>query len=57
VGESNWLAAMAATDLKRNARFAQKLSDLQNSDPIVDWSGVNERDGQKRRVAKWLSEL
>jgi hypothetical protein len=48
---------MGATDSQRNAKFARKVADLRKTDATVDWSGIEERDGQKRRVAKWLSEL
>jgi hypothetical protein len=55
--DPNWVAAMGATDSQRNAKFARKVADLRKTDATVDWSGIEERDGQKRRVAKWLSEL
>jgi hypothetical protein len=56
-GDPNWVAAMGATDLGRNAKFAQKVAELQQTDAAVDWSGVEDRDGQRRRVARWLSEI
>jgi hypothetical protein len=36
--------------------FAHKVAGLRKSDPLVDWSGIDEHGGQKRRIIKWVSE-
>jgi hypothetical protein len=55
--DSNWAAAMGSTDAQRNAKFSQKVADLRKTDANVDWSGIEERIGQKRHIARWLSKM
>jgi hypothetical protein len=30
---------------------------MRETEPRIDWAGVTERDGDRRRIAKWVSEL
>jgi hypothetical protein len=53
----NWVAATGLMDLGRTTKFSAKVAALRKSTPIIDWSTVSERQGDKRRVAKWLSEV
>jgi hypothetical protein len=55
--DPNWIAAAGIMDLSGNGRFSSKVADLQKSDPIVDWSAAAERRGDRRRIARWLSEV
>jgi hypothetical protein len=50
------MAAAGFMDLARNERFVTKVAALRKSTPVVDWTEVSERKGERRRVAKWLSE-
>jgi hypothetical protein len=52
----NWVAIMEPTGVQCNDRFAHKVAGLRKSDPLVDWSGMDEHGGQKRRIIKWVSE-
>jgi len=52
----NWVAIMEPTGVQCNDRFAHKVAGLRKSDPLVDWSGIDEHGGQKRRIIKWVSE-
>ena len=53
----NWEANAGPMELAQTDRFMTKVAALQKSDPDVDWSAVSERIGERRRVAKWLSEV
>jgi hypothetical protein len=52
----NWVAIMGPTGVQCNDRFAHKVAGLRKGDPLVDWSGIDEHGGQKRRIIKWVSE-
>jgi hypothetical protein len=56
-GEPNWLASVGVMDPKRLEIFNLKIVALRQSDPLVNWRGVMEREGSHRRIAKWFSEL
>jgi len=56
-GGLNWDATTGAMDLNKTQTFSEKVAALRKSDPIVDWSAVTEKDGNRRRVAKWSSEV
>jgi hypothetical protein len=50
------MAAAGFMDLARNEKFVTKVTALRKSTPVVDWTAVSERTGERRRVAKWLSD-
>ena len=52
----NWVAAAGTMDPMRADKFAVKVAELRNTDPIVDWGPTSESAGEVRRVAKFLSE-
>jgi len=52
----NWIAAAGPMDAQRTGMFTAKIAALRISDPLVDWSACEQMDGERRRVAKWLSE-
>jgi hypothetical protein len=37
-------------------RFSDKVAELMNTDPNVDWGDVDQGPGEFRRVVKFLSE-
>jgi hypothetical protein len=39
------------------ARYVRALARLRGQHPRIDWSGVTEFDGERRRIARWLSEV
>lgn len=56
-GSPNWIAGAPFTDPDRVTRFQEKVAQLRNSDPEVDWNDVTESAGNSRRIARWLSEV
>jgi hypothetical protein len=53
----NWIAGIGVVPLDVLSRYNEKHGALRESDPQVDWSGVAERVGERRRIARWLSEV
>ena len=53
----NWAATAGFMDLVRNEKFITKVTALRKTNPDVDWSAAAQWTGERRRVAKWLSEI
>ena len=53
----NWVAIMGTTGVQCNDRFEHKLAGLRKSDPIVDWSGIDEHGAQRWRIVRWVSDI
>jgi hypothetical protein len=56
-GHQNWVAGARAMGHERTMAFSAKVASLAKSDPIIDWSSVTDRDGEHRRIARYLSEV
>jgi hypothetical protein len=37
-------------------QFSEKVAELMNTDPNVDWGDMDQGPGESRRVVKFLSE-
>jgi hypothetical protein len=55
--EPNWIAGIGLTEQDALARYNAKFHELREGCPCVDWSGVQARIGERRRLTKWASEL
>jgi hypothetical protein len=55
--DMNWAAIMGERGVQCNDRFEHKVAGLRKSDPIVDWSGIEEHGGQKWRIVRWVSNI
>ena len=55
--DPNWVAASGIMDATKIQRFTQKISELRKSDPQIDWTKIQIRVGNNRRIAHWLSEV
>jgi hypothetical protein len=49
--QPNWVAAAGIMESALTDKFSQKVAELRNTDPLVDWSGVNSRPEARRVVA------
>jgi hypothetical protein len=52
----NWVAAAGIMEPALAVKFSEKVAELMNTDPNVDWSEMNQGPGEARRVVKFLSE-
>jgi hypothetical protein len=58
--QPNWVADAGIMDSALTDKFSQKVAELRNTDPFVDWSGVKrgpERSSPRRKVlvqVPWL---
>jgi hypothetical protein len=55
--EPNWVAACGTMEAQKLKRYNEKLAQLRESDPVIDWSDEKIMVVGRRRVAHWLSEV
>ena len=51
--EPNWVAAASAMEAALIHKFSEKVAELRNTDPLVDWEGVKRRHPESHRVVKF----
>ena len=56
-GDPNWVASAGVMTLVQVERFHTKVAALRKQNAVVDWSGVSERFGQQRTLARWLTDV
>jgi hypothetical protein len=52
----NWIAIRGDLSDAERERFDKKVIQLRQTDPQVDWSGVNARDEDSRRVILYIDQ-
>ena len=52
----NWVAAAGIMEAALTVKFSDKVAELRNTDPNVDWGEMDQGPGEFRRVVKFLSE-
>jgi hypothetical protein len=52
----NWVAAAGIMKAAFTVKFSEKVAELMNTDPNVDWGEMDQGPGEFRRVVKFLSE-
>jgi hypothetical protein len=54
----NWVAAAAVMEAALTVKFSDKVAELMNTDPNVDWGEPEDQGpGEPRRVVTFFSEL
>jgi hypothetical protein len=54
--EPNWVAAASVMEAALTVKFSDKVAELMNADPNVDWDDMDQGPGEFRRVVTFLSE-
>jgi hypothetical protein len=52
----NWVAAAGIMEPSLTVRFSDKVAELRNTNPNVDWGDMDQGPGEFRRVVKFSSE-
>jgi hypothetical protein len=52
----NWVAAAGIMEAALTVKFSDKVAELMNTDPNVDWGDMDQGAGEPRRVVTFLSE-
>jgi len=53
----NWMTGVGVLPMDAIRRYEIALAELRKQHPRIDWSGIVELDGERRRIARWLSEV
>jgi hypothetical protein len=51
----NWVAAAGSMEAALTDKFSEKVAELIETDPLVDWNKVDKGQSEFRRVVKFLS--
>jgi hypothetical protein len=51
----NWVAAAGIMEAALTDKFSEKVAELIETDPLVDWNEVDKGQSEFRRVVKFLS--
>jgi len=55
--EPNWTAGTGNMPPDALSRYESAVIELRRQHPRIDWTGITEKDGDRRRIARWLSEV
>ncbi|MGM4919530.1 hypothetical protein [Tardiphaga sp. 813_E8_N1_3] len=57
VDGTNWRSAVDVMPLDALSRYDSATTELCRQYPKIDWTGITEFDVEKRRIARWASEV
>jgi hypothetical protein len=55
--DTNWVTGAGVMPPAALSRYSKAVVDLRRQHPRIDWDGVTELDGNRRRITRWLSEV
>jgi hypothetical protein len=55
--DANWVTGAGIMSYDALSRYDSAVAELRRQHPRIDWTGVTEFDGERRRIARWLSEV
>lgn len=57
VDDPNWVSGAGVMPPDALTRYDSAVAELRRQHPRIDWTGITEVDGDRRRIARWLSEV
>jgi hypothetical protein len=55
--DTNWMTGAGVMPHDALTRFDSAIAELRRQHPRIEWAGITEFDGERRRIARWLSEV
>jgi hypothetical protein len=55
-GLPNWVAGAGIMEAALTDKFSERVAELRQTDPTVDWSEVDKGQSEMRRIVKFSSE-
>ncbi|WP_457488898.1 hypothetical protein [Tardiphaga sp. P5_C10] len=55
--DTNWIAGIGNMSPDVMVRYDSTVAEMRRQHPTIDWEGITEMDGERRRIARWLSEV
>ncbi len=56
-GDTNWMTGAGIMPRDALTRYDSAVAELRRQHPRIEWAGIVEVDGERRRIARWLSEV
>jgi hypothetical protein len=57
VDDTNWMTGAGIMPQDALTRYDSAVAELRRQHPRIEWAGITEFDGERRRIARWLSEV
>jgi hypothetical protein len=55
--DTNWMTGIGIMSRDVMSRYDSAVAELRRQHPRIEWTGITEKDGEWRRIARWLSEV
>ena len=55
--DTNWVSGAGVMPLDAVTRYSSAVAELSRQHSRIDWTGIKEFHGDRRRIARWLSEV
>lgn len=55
--DANWVVATGNLPPDAMTKYSSAVIEMRRQNPRIDWDDVTEREGEWRRIARWLSEV
>jgi hypothetical protein len=53
----NWITGTGVMPMPALGRYNIAVAEMRKEHPRIDWSGITEYHGERRRISRWLSEV
>lgn len=53
----NWVAITGNLPPAAMSKYSSAVVEMRRQHPRIEWDGITEREGEWRRIARWLSEV
>jgi|GEM_PF-3043379 len=55
--DTNWVTGAGVMPYDALSRYDSAVAEMRRQYPRIDWEGNTEKDGDRRRIARWYSEV
>jgi hypothetical protein len=55
--DTNWMTGAGVMPHDALTRYDSAIAELRRQHPRIQWDGITELDSERRRIARWLSEV
>jgi len=55
--KQNWISGVKPMNPDAAKRYIAKVTELEKSDPVIDWTGIADLAGGRRHIARYYSEI
>ena len=55
--DTNWITGTGPLPYAALSRYNSAIAELSRQHSRIDWTGITELNGERRRIARWFSEV